>query len=306
MVFTYSILLVLACIIFTSHPYFRSHHHNTFEYVHRFGGWLLLSLFWGQLTAMVAADTPQADYNDYWFIFRQPAFYFLSMSTIFTALPWLNLRRIEAHPVALSQNAVQLFFEEPIHLFKGVSLSRTPFGQGHSFAAIPSRDGGLTGFSVLIAKAGDWTHSTIRAPKTYYWLRGIPRTGVLCIAPLFRSVLVFATGSGIGPVLGVVQDLPEDCVVHIVWITTSPWLRYGRPICGAVLAVDPGAVIADNALIRSINGAHRIDAFTCVYNAFVTKQPEAVLIISNKETTASLKVDLRSRGIPAFGPIWDS
>ena len=33
---------------------------------------------------------------------------------------------------------------------------------------------------------------------------------------------------------------------------------------------------------------------------------EAVFVVSNKPATLHLVHDLRARGIPAFGPIWDS
>ena len=33
---------------------------------------------------------------------------------------------------------------------------------------------------------------------------------------------------------------------------------------------------------------------------------EAVFVVSNKPTTLQLVADLERRGIPAFGPIWDS
>ena len=33
---------------------------------------------------------------------------------------------------------------------------------------------------------------------------------------------------------------------------------------------------------------------------------EAVIVVSNKATTLRLVDDLERRGIPAFGPIWDS
>jgi len=111
-------------------------------------------------------------------------------------------------------------------------------------ACIPSRNGGRSGGSILISNAGDWTGSTIANPRPYYWVKGIPVTGVLCMARLFRSVVIVTTGSGIGPCLGVMQDIP-DTKVRVIWSTPDSERTFGRGILDAVKEMDPQAVIWD-------------------------------------------------------------
>ena len=43
-----------------------------------------------------------------------------------------------------------------------------------------------------------------------------------------------------------------------------------------------------------------------VYHIANDFQPEAICIISNKKLTEKIIYGMVSRGIPAFGPIWDS
>jgi len=296
-------MILLSCIIITALPFMRAKHHNLFEYMHRYGGWSILAAFWAHFFLFTYELSTKSDHTFIHLVLIAPAFWLLVVALVFTVLPWFFLRKVRAYPVRLSPHAIQLCFYEPIHLFKGVGLSKTRFGELHSFAAIPNRDG--TGFSTLVSAAGDWTRATINKPQEYYWLRGIPRTGVLCIAPLFSKILVVATGSGIGPCLGVIQDLP-CCEVRLLWFARQPFATFGADICEKVLSVDPEAMITDSTRPAPDGSKVKLDAFLVAYNAYVATNPEAVLVISNKKTTTDLIYAFRRRNVPCFGPIWDS
>lgn len=43
-----------------------------------------------------------------------------------------------------------------------------------------------------------------------------------------------------------------------------------------------------------------------VYRVAKEFQPEAICVISNEKLTRKIVYGMVSRGIPAFGPIWDS
>ena len=59
---------------------------------------------------------------------------------------------------------------------------------------------------MLVSRAGDWTSDLIDEPPTHVWVRGIPTVGVANVRRLFTKVVLVATGSGIGPVLGHLLD----------------------------------------------------------------------------------------------------
>jgi hypothetical protein len=48
------------------------------------------------------------------------------------------------------------------------------------------------------------------------------------------------------------------------------------------------------------------DLLNLALDTYATFGAEAVFVVSNKATTLRLVHDLERRGIPAFGPIWDS
>jgi hypothetical protein len=130
------------------------------------------------------------------------------ISTIHAIIPWFRLHKLHVTPEKHSDHAIRLHFKEKIPLFVGLRISKSPLREWHSFACIPVREEGGTGGSWLISNAGDWTRGAIMNPRSYYWIKGIPVTGVLPMVRLFRKVTVVTTGSGIGPCLGVIQDVP--------------------------------------------------------------------------------------------------
>jgi NAD(P)H-flavin reductase len=178
-------------------------------------------------------------------------------------------------------------------------ISDAPLKEWHSFACIPSRDGGKSGGSVLISNAGDWTRKTILNPRPYYWVKGVPVTGVLCMARIFKSIIIVTTGSGIGPCLGVMQDIPNTSV-RVIWSTPNPLQTYGLGITEAVKATDPQAIIWDT------KKKGRPDLVRLAWDLWTEERAEAIFVISNPKLTRKVVYGMESRGVPAFGPIWDS
>lgn len=59
----------------------------------------------------------------------------------------------------------------------------------------PTRDE----FSLTVSRTGDWTTNIIDNPPTKLWVRGLPTNSVSRVVPMFRRMILVATGSGIGP-----------------------------------------------------------------------------------------------------------
>lgn len=292
---TYILLVLLICIVITAYPPFRFSSHNTFENFHRWGGWFALAIFWAELVLFIHAQTSHIGPA----LVRQPALYFLLISSLHAILPWLRLHKLHITPEKLSNHAIRLHFSDPVPLFVGLRISDAPLKEWHSFACIPARSG--PGGSVLVSNAGDWTKKTIQNPKPYYWVKGVPVTGVLCMARVFQKVIVVTTGSGIGPCLAVIQDIPSrGTSCRVVWSTPSPLQTYGDEICDAVKAVDREAIIIDT------RKDGRPDLVAIAWDLYCREEAEAVFVISNPKLTRKVVYGLETRGVPAFGPIWDS
>lgn len=76
------------------------------------------------------------------------------------------------------------------------------------------------------------------------WRRGAPIRGMMRIAACFRSVLVTATGSGIGPCLSFL-NCHRGHPAHALWSARSPGKTYGGGILSNLFGADRGALVID-------------------------------------------------------------
>lgn len=291
-VVTLALVVLLLGIVWTSLPSRRATHHDTFERMHRFGGWAALALFWLQTAIVVAAEGGAAA------LLTSPTVWALTLVTGSVALPWLRLRKVPVELVRPSDHVVIARFDHGVDAFPGSSstLSRSPLMEWHAFANAPSP--GRSGFRITISRAGDWTGELIDELPTHLWVKGIPTAGVANIEKLFTRVVYITTGSGIGICLP--HLLAKEVPSTLVWATRSPRDTYGDALVDEVLAAQPDALIWDTS------AAGKPDMVQLAYQAYRAFDAEAVICISNKKLTWQVVSGMERRGIPAYGAIWDS
>ena len=324
---TYILVFLLLSIIVVAHPEFRRRLHNYFEAVHRLCGWLALALLWPLivlLTSDIANSTSQSFAGA---LFTSPIIYFHMATTILAVLPWLRLRSVPAYAMQLSPHATRIYFQRPVvGRVQGIRISTSPLLEWHSFASIPCSSAFSASSevflpnptqSILVSHAGDWTRKHISNPiaSRRYWIRGIPITGVALCAILFRRVVVVTTGSGIGPVLSLLAGVASPSVpssslltkklsrqipCRLVWSAPGPQETFGEGLLGEIKSVDREAVIWDS------RKSGRPDLVALTWREYKAFGAEAVMVISNAKVTASLVFEMESRGVPAYGPIFDS
>ncbi|KAL2166142.1 hypothetical protein VTG60DRAFT_3258 [Thermothelomyces hinnuleus] len=296
LVLIWLVLLLLLAIIAVAHPAFRVRHHDWFELTHRFSNWAILALFW-VLVFLLANQEPSVSA----FLVNLPAFWILILLTAATIHPWLLLRRVPVRAEPLSAHAVRLHFSHATVRFgQGISVARHPLADWHSFASFTDQfDAPDTKFSCLVSKAGDWTRQAIANPPTYLWKRGVPTYGFGYVFRMFDRIIVVTTGSGIGPCLSFIEDAHRPAM-RVVWQTKSPLKTYGQRTLDLVAKMDPDPVVIDT----SISG--RVDMLPIVLKLYKDFDAQAVCVISNPGMTRSLVYGLETRGIAAYGPIFDS
>ncbi|SJL07723.1 related to non-ribosomal peptide synthetase [Armillaria ostoyae] len=280
-VLTYIILFFLVGIVLFAYPALRIKRHDAFERVHRFLGWTATALVWAQVVLLT---------NDYKgdkalgsALVHSAAFWLMIILSLSLILPWTKLRKVPVrspHPVP---GSFQRFSTDPLN-------------EWHSFATIAVP--GQSGFSIIISQAGDWTTEIIANPPKEIYVRGIPTCGALRIIPLFKRVLFVATGSGIAPFTPHIMSGKVDH--KLFWMAPNTRATFGDPLVDMILENSPGAVVYDTRK----HGRPNIVKLT---NRFVDEfKPECVCVISNQKITENVVYGLRSRGILAFGAIFDS
>lgn len=297
------LLSAICCaIVGFAWPSFRKNYHNLFERLHRFLGWTALCLFWVRTVLSVHDATP-AGQDLGLALVRSPGFWMLGVATCSIASSWLFLRRVPVNAVPLSDHAIQLHFGYTVPVNGSFTrISTRPLIEWHSFATIPAPQPSAVaaepGYSLVVSNAGDWTKACIRNPPTHLWVRGLPTCGVMRIATLFNRVVVIATGSGIGPLLGHISQ--PSCPTQLIWSTPNPEQTFGKSVINTIRRTIPGAIIHDTR----VKG--RPDLVKMGYNLAKDFGAEAVIIIANEKITKKVVYGLESRGLPAYGAIWDS
>lgn len=278
-------IAILVAITVWSLPFIRAKHHDTWEIVKRFGGWTSLLLLWAQ--TLVMAESAHA-----------PEVIVLAIVTFSVALPWLRLRKVPVELVIPSKHVALARFDYGVTPFAGSStaIGRSPLKEWHSFANVPSP--GVPGFRLTISRAGDWTGALIDDKPTHVWVKGVATAGVANIEVLFKKVVYVATGSGIGPCLP--HLLANKVPAKLVWATRDPRKTYGDALVDEILARHPDALIWDT------HKQGKPDMVKLAHRALVESGAEAVICISNKALTWQVVSGMESRGIPAYGAIWDS
>ncbi|HEY6647599.1 MAG TPA: hypothetical protein VI217_10960 [Mycobacterium sp.] len=157
---------------------------------------------------------------------------------------------------------------------------------------------GAAGYRMVVSRAGDWTAAFVDEPPSHIWVRGIPTMGVANVRKLFTKVVLVATGSGIGPMLGHLLD--TSVPARLVWVTKNPRRTYGDQLVDEIEAAHPDATIWDTG------ERGKPDVLQLAYSAYLESAAEAVVCIANRTVTWQVVHGLERRGIPAFGPIWDS
>ncbi|KAF4969009.1 hypothetical protein FSARC_3663 [Fusarium sarcochroum] len=282
-------------------PSVRKRHHDLFERTHRFAGWTMLALFWVQVV-LSNYDSAPAGTTLGRACVTSPAFWLLAVATASVASSWCFLRKVPVEDEKLSDHAIRLHFDYTVPVNGSFTrLSHSPLKEWHSFATIPAPEpvnGRSKGYSLVVSNAGDWTKSTIQSGPSYIWTRGVPTCGVMRIATLFNRVVLIATGSGIGPVLGHIQN--PSCPTQLIWSTKNPEETFGKELCQTISDRIPNAVIHDTKKLG------RPDLVKMGYNLVKSFKAEAVIIIANEKITKKVVYGLETRGVPAYGAIWDS
>ncbi|KAI0193639.1 hypothetical protein EV127DRAFT_334929 [Xylaria flabelliformis] len=300
---SYVVIFMFIVILTAAHPDLRRKYHDHFEAFHRFAGWTALLAFWTHNIASANVTARQWNASIGYVLIHSPNFWFIILTTSCTIASWSRLRHPTVYPEKMSDHATRLHFKyRPMNPFYGVKISDKPLTEWHAFATIPDIDpesGKINGFSVVVSNAGDWTKKQIMKPnERKLWIRGAPLHGLLYTSRLFRRIVVVATGSGIGPCLSLL--FADVTPRRVLWSTRDPEKTYGQRVVGEVLRADP------KAIIWNTNEKGYPDIVGETYQLVHESDAEAVFIISNPKVTEKVVFGMQSRGIPAYGAIFDS
>jgi hypothetical protein len=289
-------LLFIVLVCATAIPCFRVRFHNTFERTHRFGGWTALLVLWIHtgISTLTSSDVP---------LWSQPALYLLTTTTTLIILPWLRIRRVPITTELISARDLKLTFAYTNMPYTStIRLSTHPLTEWHAFATIPVSKSTA---NILVSRAGDWTASLLANPPSHIWIRRPPTTNFLALAPTFNSLLLVATGAGVGPMLSLLASPAMASMqaagkpVRVLWCVYEPHAPRWTFVMDAIRTVDAQPVIFDS---RQGRPDVAFEAGECM----VREGLEAVLVVSNPTVTREVVDEVRARGGAGYGAVFDS
>lgn len=293
----YAALLAILFVCITATPRLRVQFHNTFEATHRFGGWAALLVLWihAGITSLTLDTAPP--------LYTLPSVWMLAITTLIIILPWLRIRRVSINTYPVSAREIQLTFPYASMPYTStIRISTRPLTEWHAFATIPVSS---TTCKMIISQAGDWTRSIITSPPEQIWIRHPPMLNFLAFAPLFNSLLLVATGAGIGPMLSLLTSpfisrmLCEGRKIKVMWCAYEPHVAHWAFVRDAIGEVDKQPRFFDSR-------AGRPDvAFEARWMA-QTEGVEAVMVVSNPKVTKEVVDECKIAGLAAYGAVFDS
>ncbi|KAG8966170.1 hypothetical protein FRC03_012360 [Tulasnella sp. 419] len=293
---TYTILLLLIVIIALAMPSFRRLKHDYFEMVHRLLGWTVTALVWAEVI-LLTRDYKDPQKHLHVALRESAPFWLVVILTASIASSWMHLRKVKVTSEVLSDHAIRINFDHKTPApGTFVRISHSPLTEWHSFATIAAPQ--KQGYSIIVSRAGDWTSNVIANPPHEVWIRGIPTCGVMTIVPLFRRVVIVATGSGIAPCAP--HLFAKRTAIKLLWISRNIAKTYGAAFVDSIMSAAPDSVIYDT------DAYGRPNMVQLIHHLYKEFDAEAVCIIANQPITQKVVYGIMTRGVAAFGAIWDS
>ncbi|KAL1799599.1 hypothetical protein ACET3X_003636 [Alternaria dauci] len=298
----YAILLSILIVCILAHPRLRVRFHDAFEHTHRFGGWTTLLVLW--INAGVASNNPGSPP-----LYANAALWLLASTTFLIILPWTRMRRVPIIAEVVSSREIKLTFPYKNMPYTSTArFSLSPLLEWHAFATIPIQASSTPTISsayIVISQAGDWTKSIITSPPTHIWIRKPAAKNFLSFAPLFNSLLLVATGAGIGPLLSLLSSpaiahmREQGKPVRVMWCVYDPNAVHWRFVQDIIRRVDPEPKIFDSRDGRP----------DMAFEADFMKREcglEAAMVVSNAALTREMVERIKGNGGAAYGAVFDS
>jgi len=296
----YAFLTAILCICVLAHPHLRVKFHDAFEKTHRFGGWTALLVLW--LNAGVSSRNPGSPP-----LYANAALWLLAATTFLIILPWTRIRQVPITTEPVSSREVKVTFPyKDMPYTSTTRFSLSPVLEWHAFATVPCSPSPDDPFAyIVISQAGDWTKAMIKSPPTHMWLRKPAAKNFLSFAPLFNSLLLVATGAGIGPLLSllcspaIAKMREQGRQVRVMWCVYDPDAAHWQFVQDIIRKVDPEPKIFDSREGRP----------DLAFEAEFMKEHcgiEAVMVVSNPTVTREIVEGIKAKNGAAYGAVFDS
>ncbi|XP_057455582.1 adenylate-forming reductase 06235 [Lotus japonicus] len=294
----FTILSLISLSSLAAFPLFRHLHHNVFERIHRFSGWMALILLWLFILLTISYDPSSKTYDlTISKVIKKQECWLTLAITILIVIPWISVRKVPVSVSAPSGHASLIKFEGGVQAGLLGRISPSPLSEWHAFGIISD---GKKDHMMLAGAVGDFTKSLVSNPPKHLWVRAIHFAGLPYLVNLYQRVLLVATGSGICVFLSfLLQKSHAD--VCLIWVAKDIELNFGKEMRELVDRYPKEKVVVHDTAVSG-----RPNVADMSVNAAIKWNVEVVIVTSNPEGSRDVVRACNRAKIPAFGPIWDS
>ncbi|KAF9516669.1 hypothetical protein BS47DRAFT_1292070 [Hydnum rufescens UP504] len=300
------VLLLAVCA--SAMPMVRNNHHNVFENVHRLAGWTGLAILWILVCLANSWSVPEHRFIGSR-ITNDPDIYLALAVTICIFLPWTTVRKVPVKAEVLSSSVVALRFRDGYRSGLFGRISRHPLKENHAFG-IASMSPSSGEHCMYVVGQGDFTRGLIADPPSHLWTRQYKFVGLPYMCSFYRSGLYVCTGSAIGVALSIFLQRDPRSRWHLLWVSSNIEKTYGTTALKDLresYAVDEEKAAFEHAVtIWDTRQKGRPQLMKLIPELVERHNVEVVFATSNPQGTAEIVRGCAKRGIPCFGPVWDS
>ncbi|OAV90555.1 hypothetical protein PTTG_08305 [Puccinia triticina 1-1 BBBD Race 1] len=290
--------LYLTCL--SAFPFIRGRHHNLFEIIHRFVGWIgIVSTI---LFVIVDSlwDVAEQRWNSMASrLITKPELWFLTAIVFLIVFSWITIAKVPVTVFTSSDKASVI--RVPGGLTSGLHtrISMGGLREWHIFGSI-SEGKHADCHYIVAAVQGEFTKMlNVDKPVALYTKRWKP-CGLPYFSRLFKRGLAICTGSGIGAVA-------STCLQHdswfLIWIGPNLETTYGKELMELIYNRIP----ENRRLIWDTRGPlGRPDVVRLLKDTHQYWNAEVTLFVGSPEMNNNVLQSSRALNIPAFGSIWDA
>ena len=302
------LIFLLIFIMINALAIFRRRHHNTFENIHRYFGYIsvvLLIVYYFQQNLQLNLNLNE--------ILLKPHFFLLIGIVLMLVSPWLGVKKVYPKLVHVGPHVVGISIpgEPTFGTYSRITLSN---GYYHPFGDSMINFNDMKNRTLYMTPAGDRTSKIIGAANENKFLlekctiKKNRHKGFMYHHALYDNILIVVTGGGIAPIIPCLV-LNKKTRINVLWIGRSQTKEFTSKLLtklkNKIKNQEINLHILDTTE-KDLNKFKNRHYMALALEAYTHYKPEAVFVMSNQKFTIDLVSGFRENNIKAYGATFDS
>lgn len=302
------LIFIIVFIIISAFSIFRRRHHNTFENIHRYFGYLSIIL----LIIYYLQNNLQMNFNFYEILLK-PHSILLICIVLMLISPWIGLKKVYPKLSHVSEHVIAITIPEEA-TFGTYSKITLANGYYHPFADSMIDFSDIKNRTLYMTPAGNRTSEIIKKANENKFLlnkctiKKNRQKGFMYHHALYNHILIIVTGGGIAPIIPCLV-LNKKTKIDVLWIGRSQEKEFSSDLLTNLLNKIKDHEIGIHILDtneKEFKNFKNENYMSLVLEAYYHYKPEVVFVMSNQKFTIDIISGLKENKIKAYGATFDS